>query len=135
MSAMKTLSIFLAGFFPKSEKVISEKLTTEEHASFLLDANEMSKSFDGQTSQLVAANNTISELNAQLEASALEATTKATQLASVMQERDTYKAHYDAALKVGAATAGEDLNSQDTEASTDYNAYAVSVWHQTHKKA
>lgn len=60
----QTVATFMASFFGKSEKVISEKLTTDEHNQFTTEATELQE----QVTNLESAKTTLEGEKTTLEA-------------------------------------------------------------------
>lgn len=136
-----SLTTIMAAFFPKSEKVISEKLSTTEHASFSADVQELNDRISAQTAanelvvaDLAASAIQVTELTASLAAATALAEGRAAELTTITAERDTYKAHYDAAVKLGTKQGKEDEGSRSTAELASYNANAIAVFNQVHGK-
>lgn len=141
MSKSKILSTIMAGLFPNSEKAISEKLSTEEHASFSDDVNELNTRLEAQTAanelvtaDLTAANSKVAELTGQLATVTALAESRAAEITTITAQRDTFKAHYDTAAKQGSKSAKEDENSRGTVELSSYNAHAQEVFAKAHGK-
>jgi hypothetical protein len=139
MSKSKILSTVMADLFPNSGKVISEKLSTDEHAGFSADVQELNDRLEAQATaneqivaDLAASATQVTDLTGKLEAANTLAEGTAQKLTVVTSERDTYKAHYDAATKVGAIKAKEDEGSRGSVEMASYNASAVEVFNQAH---
>ena len=138
MSKPNTLTAIIGSLFSRSEKPISEKLSTEEFNAFMQDAGELdarlSQGNEKLTADLAAATAQVTELTASLALSAAKVTELTASLATVSAERDTYKAHYDKAAAAGQGKANEDENSRGSVETTSYNAHALEVFHKTHGK-
>lgn len=142
MSTTKIVSTVIAGLFPKSEKAVSEKLSTEEHNDFAADVTALHDQIENLTitsdlavSDLATANATIATLTTEKQGAEAKVTSISTQLATVTAERDTFKAHYDAAAKLGTGTGKEDENSRQKVETSSYNANALEIFNKTHGKA
>ncbi|CAG4992148.1 hypothetical protein DYBT9275_00903 [Dyadobacter sp. CECT 9275] len=142
MSKPNALTAIIGSLFSRSEKPISEKLSTEEFNAFMQDAGELDARLSAQgqgnekvTADLAAANAQIIELTASLATSAAKVKELTATLAAVSAERDTYKGHYDKAAAAGQGKANEDENSRGSSEATSYNAHALEVFHKTHGKA
>jgi chromosome segregation ATPase len=140
MSKQTTLSSIIGNLFGRSEKAISEKLSTEEHEGFAADVTELNskleaKIADNQTinASLITANETIASLQGQLTDSQTQVATLNSSLASVTSDRDKYKGHYDEASKKGDKDADQDHNSRGASGKTSYNENAMAVWQKSHK--
>jgi len=135
MSKPKTLSAILSALFPKSEKVISEKLSTQEHETFAADASELQERLDAQTTanELVTADLTkatarVTELEGSLAAAEGQVATLTASLTAMTTERDTYKAHHEKAVQKGDKDADQDHNSRGSSGKASYNENAMNVW-------
>lgn len=141
MSKPVTLAAIIAGLFGRSEKAISEKLSTEEHQEFAADVNELNEKLQTQTAEttrlateLEAANTQITTLQASVAEKEGQITALNTQLTTATSERDTYKAHYEKSADKGDKNPDQDHNSRNKGGvKSSYNENALSVWHKTHK--
>lgn len=128
----------MGALFGRSEKAISEKLSTEEHQEFAADVTELNDKLETQTAEatrlageLEAANTQISTLQASLTAKEAEITTLNASLATVSAERDTYKGHYDEAAAKGGKEGSEDANSRGKSGLASYNEHALEVFNRS----
>ncbi|MCE7061261.1 hypothetical protein [Dyadobacter sp. CY343] len=135
MSKQTTVAALIAGFFGRSEKAISEKLSTEEHNEFSADVSELNEKLETAntenariSTELATAATRITELEASLSTASVEVTTMTASLATVTTERDKYKGHYDEAAKKGEQNAGQDANSRGASGKAVYNENAIAVW-------
>lgn len=141
MSKPRTLASVIAGFFGRSEKAISEKLSSEEHAEFAADVTDIDQNIEAQatensrlTAELETATTQVTTLEASIAEKDGQIATLSAQLATVTGERDTYKAHYEKAADKGDKNPDQDHNSRNKGvAKSSYNENALSVWHKTHK--
>ena len=141
MSKPITLSTILANLFPGSQKVISEKLTTEEHIGFSAEVQELNDRIDAQTqanellvADLATANATIAGLQANLATANTNLQAANANLTAITGERDRYKAHYDKIGDKGNQNPGEDENSRKPSGKAGYNQHALDVWHKANRK-
>lgn len=139
MSKATILSTIMSNLFPKSEKAISEKLTSEEHTEFSADVNVLNAKLEEAESanvmlkaDLDTANATIGNLQNDLTASGGNVISLNEQLSEMTAQRDTFKAHYDLTAQKGSAKADEDENSRGTLEMSSYNENAISVFKNTH---
>tara|TARA_R110002124_G_scaffold122630_1_gene281188 strand:- start:123 stop:548 length:426 start_codon:yes stop_codon:yes gene_type:complete len=140
MSKSNILSTILANLFVNSDKVISEKLTAEEHSAFALEVQEINDRLDAQTeaNQLVvanleAANAQIKTLTSSLNAAESQLASTTSNLTAVTTERDKYKAHHDKISKTGDENPDEDENSRKSTKTASYNTNAVETWHKANR--
>lgn len=132
MSKPVTLAAIIAGLFGRSEKAISEKLSTEEHQEFAADVNELNEKLQTQTAEatrlateLEAANTQITTLEASVTEKEGQITTLNASLTAVTNERNTYKAHYDETSGKGGKEGSEDANSRGKSEMASYNQHAM----------
>lgn len=140
MSKITILAAFMSTFFGRSEKVISEKLSTEEHNQFTEDMSELSEKFEAATTEntritgeLAVAAARITELEGSLTGANDQVTSLTASLQSVTSDRDKYKAHYDEVADKGDKDADQDQNSRGTSGKSSYNENAMSVWQKANK--
>jgi chromosome segregation ATPase len=140
MSKPTTLSSIIGSLFGRSEKAISEKLSTEEHEGFAADVNELNSKLEAQiadnetiNASLITANETIAGLQGQLTESQTQITSLNASLTSMTANHDKYKAHYDLTAGKGDNEAGIDHNSRGASAKTGYNENAMAVWQKANK--
>lgn len=132
MSKPVTLTAIIAGFFGRSEKAISERLSTEEHQQFAADVTDLNAKLETQTAEatrlageLATANAQITTLQASVTEKDGQITTLNASLTAVTAERNTYKAHYDEAAGKGGKEGSEDANSRGKSDMASYNQHAL----------
>ena len=140
MSKPITLSSIIAAIFPGSDKVISEKLTADEHASFAAEVGTLNEQLEAstlanttlsadllaRTTELATASATITTLEASL-------ATANTTLSTVTAERDKYKAHHDKISSLGNQNPNEDENSRHKNLQAGHNQNAIDVWNKANR--
>ncbi|OJW76341.1 hypothetical protein [Spirosoma sp. 48-14] len=132
----QTLATFMASFFGKSEKAISEKLSTDEHNQFTNEALELQEKISGLQSQVTNLEGERDTLQASLntlqsEKTTLEGdkTTLQNSLTTAEADRDKYKAWFEKQAGVGAQLPDADATNQNGGPEmTDYNAQALAVF-------
>lgn len=134
MSKAKTLSAIIAGLFTNSDKAISEKLTSEEYASFSQDASDLNTKLEAQVTLNEQLTAQVTDLTTQLAAANTLADSRAKEITTITAERDTFKAHYDKAAAQGTGTADRDENSHGKVETTSYNANALEIFNKVHGK-
>lgn len=122
----------MGALFGRSEKAISEKLSTEEHQEFAADVTELNDKLETQTAEatrlageLATATAQITTLQASVTEKEGQITTLNASLTEVTAERDTYKAHYDEAANKGGKQGTEDANSRGKSEMASYNQHAM----------
>jgi outer membrane murein-binding lipoprotein Lpp len=143
MTAVKqTLAAFIATYFGKSEKVISEKLSTEEHNNFTADAQKLQDritslesdktTLEGKVTALEGERDTLASDKTTLEGkvTALEGdkTALAGKLTAAETDRDKYKGWFEKQKGVGAQLPDADETSKGGAQMTDYNADALAMF-------
>lgn len=138
MSKHLTLVAFVASLFSRSEKAISEKLSTEEHNEFMADITDLNEKLEASTTEntriageLEAAAGNVTRLETELATANTQIATLNTNLTAMTTERDKYKAHYDASAKKGDKE-GDDQNSRGASGKAGYNDHAMAVWQKAH---
>jgi peptidoglycan hydrolase CwlO-like protein len=134
MSKAKTLSAIIAGLFTNSDKAISEKLSSEEYASFSQEASDLNTKLEAQVTLNEQLTAQVSDLTTKLEAANTLAESRAAEITTVTNERNTFKTHYDKAAAQGTGTADRDENSHGKVETSSYNANALEVYHKAHGK-
>jgi len=140
MSKTMNLSSIIAAIFPGSDKVISENLTADQHATFAAEVSAL----NGQLEAAIQANETISAdlvtRTTELATATASITTLEANLAtanasvlSVTAERDKYKAHHDKVSSKGDKNPEEDENSRHKNMQAGYNQNAVDVWNKANR--
>jgi len=150
----QTVGAFMASFFGKSEKVISEKLTTDEHNQFTSDVKGLQEKItglenkvtglEGEKTTLATEKATLEGEKATLEASVntlkgektkLEGdkTTLQNSLTSTEGERDKYKAWFEKQAGVGAQLPEGDATSKGEQNLTSYNQHALDVYRKANR--
>ncbi len=140
MGKMKQLAAVITDLFPKSDKAVSEKLSTEEFNEFSAEVTELNKRLEAQVEgnkKVVADLNAkiaeLSEVKGKLEAAEQLVAGSKAKLATVIGERDKYKAHYEKAAEAGMTEGEADSNSQGaTKKLSGYNAQAVELFNKVH---
>lgn len=133
MSKTTLLAGIFASLLPKSEKTLSEKLTTEEltvlgQEAADIDAKLKDSSAADLAAELATAKNQITELEGKVSTAAENKKKLEAQVAELATERDTYKKQHEKAAEVGKVTAKEDENSRDTPQVASYNAAALEAF-------
>lgn len=136
----QTVATFMASFFGKSETVISEKLTTDEHNQFTSEALELQEkltgleskvtSLEGEKTTLEASITTLKSEKANLEG---DKTTLQNSLTSTEADRDKYKAWFEKQAGVGAQLPEGDETSKGDQTLTPYNQKALEVFRQANR--
>ncbi|GAB4050441.1 hypothetical protein [Spirosoma litoris] len=143
----QTLAAFMASFFGKSETVISEKLSTDEHNQFTSEALELQEKLTGLESKvtsletekgtlqasidtLTSEKNTLQSEKATLEG---DKTTLQNSLTEAQTDRDKYKAWFEKQAGVGAQLPEGDETSKGEQALTPYNQAALEAFRKANK--
>lgn len=150
----QTVGAFMASFFGKSEKVISEKLTTDEHNQFTSEALELQNkitslenekttlesdkttlatekaTLEGEKATLEASVNTLKSEKTTLEG---DKTKLQNSLTSTEGERDKYKAWFEKQAGVGAQLPEGDATSKGEQNLTSYNQHALEVFRKANR--
>lgn len=131
----QTLAAFMATHFGKSEKVISEKLSTEEHNEFTADAQKLQDqvtSLENDKTTLQGERDTLATEKTALEGkvTALEGdkTTLQNSLKETETDRDKYKGWYDKQKGKGTQLPEDDASNKESGSMTDYNADALAMF-------
>ena len=138
MAVVKTtLAAVVASFFGKSEKVISEKLSTEEFNDFAADAQEAAEKIQTLEHEKTTAEETISGLTTRAETAENALSEKENRitelegkLTTTEQERDQYKGWFEDKKAAGKNLPAEDASNraETPEGLTDYNADALAAF-------
>lgn len=132
-----TAVALLTALFPKSEKAVSEGLSTEDFNTFSGELVEVGTRMNAQTdgneklkADYEAAVKRADEAEASLKKSQEEATALQTKLTATEAERDTFKGHYDAQVAAGKTLPKEDANSRQTKElpANDPTQAALDAW-------
>lgn len=132
----------MATYFGKSEKVISEKLSTEEHNNFTADAQKLQEqitslesdktTLEGKVTALEGEKTTLASDKTTLEGkvTALEGdkTALAGKLTAAETDRDKYKGWFDKQKGAGNELPEADETSKGGAEMTDYNANALAIF-------
>jgi chromosome segregation ATPase len=132
----------MATHFGKSEKVISEKLSTEEHNEFTAETQKLQEqvtsletdktTLEGKVTALEGERDTLATDKTTLEGkvTALEGdkTTLQNSLKETETDRDKYKGWYDKQTKNGTQLPDGDATNKEGGSMTDYNADAMAVF-------
>ena len=136
MTPPVSIASIMGIFFPKSEKVLSEKLATEEHSALALEAGELHTQLQAAIdakglaeTQLATANATITALNTSLETEKTQVASLNGQLATVTTERDAFKAQHEKIASKGDQNPNEDVNSRKVIPTSNYNQMALDAFH------
>lgn len=137
-----TATALLTALFPKSQKAVSEGLSTEDFNAFGGELVEVGTRINAQTdgneklkADYDAAVKRADEADAALKLAQTQAQTQVTtlqaQLTKAEADRDTYKGHYDAAAAAGKKFPKEDANSRKAELpANDPTQAALNAWKQ-----
>ncbi|MGF7217493.1 uncharacterized protein (DUF3084 family) [Spirosoma lacussanchae] len=137
MAAVKqTLATFMANFFGKSEKAVSEKLSSEEFNQFTTEALGLQEKVTGleterdtlqaSVTNLTTERDTLATQKATLEG---EKTTLQGQVTSLETDRDKYKAWFEKQAGAGAQLPETDAtNTSGQPELTSYNAEALAYF-------
>lgn len=132
-----TAVALLTALFPKSQKAISEGLSTEDFNAFSGELTEVGTRINTQTegneklkSDYEAATKRADEAEASLKKAQLEVTTLKASLTKAEGERDTFKGHYDAQVAAGKTLPKEDANSRKANElpANDPTQAALNAW-------
>lgn len=131
-----TATALLTALFPKSQKAVSEGLSTEEFNAFGVELVEVGTRINAQTdgneklkADYEAAVKRADEAEAALTLAQTQATTLQGQLTKAEADRDTYKGHYDAAVAAGKKFPKEDANSRGAQLpANDPTQVALNAW-------
>ena len=136
----QTLATFMASFFGKSETVISEKLSTDEHNQFTTEAIELQEKLTGLQDQVTSLEEEKTTLEASIttlkgEKTTLESdkTTLQNSLTETEGDRDKYKAWFEKQAGVGAQLPEGDETSKGEQTLTPYNQQALEVFRKAQK--
>lgn len=138
----QTFAAFMATHFGKSEKVISEKLSTEEHNEFTAETQKLQEQVTSLENDKTSLTEKVTGLEGERDTLATEKTTlegKVTALESDKTEiqgklttaeadRDKYKGWYDKQTKNGTQLPEGDATNKESGSMTDYNADAMAVF-------
>ena len=133
-----TATALLTALFPKSQKAVSEGLSTEDFNAFGGELVEVGTRINAQTdgneklkADYDAAVKRADTAEAALTLAQTQATTLQGQLTTAEADRDTYKGHYDAAAAAGKKFPKEDANSRKAELpANDPTQAALNAWKQ-----
>lgn len=132
MTTPNAIAAIMGSFFPKTEKVISESLSTEQHASFTAEVTELNDRISAQATanglvvaDLATANTTIAQLNATISTLQASETGLNAQIASLTTERNLYKEQHEKAASQGNRDPNEDESSRQSSKVASYNAHAL----------
>ena len=133
-----TATALLTALFPKSQKAVSEGLSTEDFNAFGGELVEVGTRINAQTdgneklkADYDAAVKRADTAEAALTLAQTQATTLQAQLTTAEEDRDTYKGHYDAAAAAGKKFPKEDANSRKAELpANDPTQAALNAWKQ-----
>lgn len=141
MSKTILLSAAMVSMFPTSGKAISEKMSTEEYASFTEEAGELNTRLETQATanglvvaDLATANASVTELTANLAIAnaSIQAVTGQLNIATV--DRDKYKAHHDKIAEKGDTDPEKDANSRLDASLSSYNQHAINAFNTSRAK-
>jgi chromosome segregation ATPase len=124
----QTIANFMATFFGKSEKAISEKLTSEEHNQFTTEALELQEKITGLQNQVTALESEKTTLATEKATLESDKTTLQNSLTQAQKERDTYKAWFDKQKGAGTQLPEADATSKAETEMADYNADALAMF-------
>ncbi|MVM36126.1 hypothetical protein GO755_39305 [Spirosoma sp. HMF4905] len=131
----QTLAAFMASFFGKSETVISEKLSTDEHNQFTSEALELQEKLTGLQTQVTnletekgTLQTTINTLQGEKTTLESDKTTLQNSLNQTQTDRDKYKAWFEKQAGVGAQLPEGDETSKGEQTLTPYNQQALEVF-------
>lgn len=136
-----TAGALLTALFPKSQKAISEGLSTEDFNAFSAELVEVGTRINSQTegnekmkTDFDAATKRADEADAKVKS--LTDTQKDLQgkLQAAEADRDKYKEHYDEQANAGKISPKEDANSRKEGGTNpnDPNALALKAWKASH---
>lgn len=137
----QTIAAVLTALIPKSEKTVSEKLSTEEFNALGEELTEVQSRLDAQTegneklkADFDASEKRATEAEAQVKTLTASQTELQGKLSAAEADRDKYKGFYDEQKESGKELPNEDANSRKVTglAADDPMAVAVKVWKQSH---
>lgn len=132
-----TAAALLTALFPKSQKAISEGLSTEDFNAFSGELVEVGTRMNTQTegneklkTDYEAAVKRADTAEASLKKTQEEVSTLKASLAKAEGDRDTFKDHYDAQVAAGKGLPKEDANSRQTKdlPANDPTQAALDAW-------
>ena len=132
-----TAAALLTALFPKSQKAISEGLSTEEFNAFGGELVEVGSRMNAQTdgnvkikADLDEATKRADAAEALLKKSQEEVTNLKASLSKAEGERDTFKGHYDEQVAAGKTLPKEDANSRKANElpANDPTQAALNAW-------
>ncbi|WP_020603123.1 hypothetical protein [Spirosoma spitsbergense] len=131
----QTLATFMASFFGKSGKAVSEKLTTDEHNQFTSEVQELQNKVTGletQVTSLEAEKGTLQSkadgLDTKVTALESDKTTLQSSLTTAEADRDKYKGWFEKQAGAGAQMPEGDATSKVDNNLTSYNQQALAVF-------
>lgn len=139
----KTVAAVLTALIPKSEKTVSENLSTEEFNALGAELTEVQSRLDAQTegnTQLKADLDAATQRATDAEAQVTTLTTAQTdlqgKLTSAEADRDKYKGFYEEQKETGKELPKEDANSRESGSlpANDPMAIAANHWKMNHGK-
>ena len=139
---MKTinLSSIISAFFPGSDKVISEKLSLDEHAQFGTEVQELNDKITAHeatitatAAELVTANAALTTATASVATLTAQLATANGQITTLTTERDKYKAHHDKISSKGDSNPDTDENSKGKNLEAGYNQHALAAWQKANR--
>ncbi|QMW04085.1 hypothetical protein [Spirosoma foliorum] len=149
MAAVKqTVATFMASFFGKSEKVISEKLSTDEHNDFTSEVLGLTQKLEeiqgekttlegkvtGLESQITEKAGKITELEGKVTGLEGKVTELEGQKTAAETEGGKYKAWFEKQAGIGAQLPEADASNADgAQALTSYNATALETYRRAQK--
>jgi chromosome segregation ATPase len=143
MSKPTTVAAVLTALIPKSEKTVSEKLSTEEFNALGAELTEVHSRLDAQTegnTQLKADYEAALKRATDAEAQVTTLTTSQTdlqgKLTTAEADRDKYKGFYEEQKESGKELPKEDANSRESGnlSPNDPMAFAANYWKTNHAK-
>jgi chromosome segregation ATPase len=140
MSKPITLSSIMSALFPGSDKVISEKLSTDEHAAFGAEVQELNDKITAHeatiattAAELVTAGEALTTATASVATLTAQLATANGQITTLTTERDKYKAHHDKISSKGDSNPDTDENSKGKNMEAGYNQHALNVWQKANR--
>lgn len=138
----QTIAAVLTALIPKSEKTVSEKLSTEEFNALGAELTEVQSRLDAQTegneklkADFDASEKRATEAEAQVKTLTASQTDLQGKLTAAEADRDKYKGFYDQQKGAGMQLPNEDANSRNSASlpANDPMAVATQYWKLNHK--